>query len=98
MPCFGRVDMAISRVSSPPPTRSRREVEEGGAAPWWKGDPIGRQSDKISSLLTGETLLKTALIISVALENSRAWYRGEKQEHGRIITAPPTVSLYGSRA
>ncbi|MPC13526.1 hypothetical protein E2C01_006264 [Portunus trituberculatus] len=30
-----------------------------------------RQSDKISTLLTGETLLKIPLIISVALENSR---------------------------
>ncbi|MPC64788.1 hypothetical protein E2C01_058909 [Portunus trituberculatus] len=29
-----------------------------------------RQNDKISTLLTGETLLKTPLIISAALENS----------------------------
>ncbi|MPC08214.1 hypothetical protein E2C01_000791 [Portunus trituberculatus] len=32
---------------------------------------VVRQSDKISTLLTEETLLKTPLIISVALENSR---------------------------
>ncbi|MPC76162.1 hypothetical protein E2C01_070568 [Portunus trituberculatus] len=29
------------------------------------------QSDKISILLTGETLLKTPLLISIVLENSR---------------------------
>ena len=33
---------------------------------WFK-----RQSDKISILLTGETFLKTPLVFSVVLENSR---------------------------
>ncbi|MPC90219.1 hypothetical protein E2C01_085193 [Portunus trituberculatus] len=38
-----------------------------------------RQSDKISTQWTGETLLKTPLIISVALENSHD-EGGEEEE------------------
>ncbi|MPC80680.1 hypothetical protein E2C01_075266 [Portunus trituberculatus] len=43
----------------------------------WVRDWLKRQNDKISTLLTGETLLKTALIIPVALENGS----GEKEQN-----------------
>ncbi|MPC07956.1 hypothetical protein E2C01_000525 [Portunus trituberculatus] len=38
------------------------------------------EGDKISTLLTVETLLKTSLVISVALQNSR----GERVERFKI--------------